>query len=274
MIIAFMQFMVLFKEQLSNLATMARDAGRNLAGVTLSKEMMKSLVVIRSLALSGKLVAFASAQKNYELKKAMKFSKTKLNRQGAGGLCSKCKSIMAELIRFKGELKDYQITDADIAAYDNLVTEYEQLATATTNAASSRKAQNLSIIEQIAEIKTLLKEQLDGMMLDFKETDKVFYDEYTNNRDIRKAKTSPTKISGTSIDGETQKPIKNVLISVVDTNYFTNSKKDGRFDLRTPQPGTVTLEAEVFGYEKTTITGVEVKLGKTTELTITLKPIK
>lgn len=262
-----------FKTELTTLAEIARGAGRNLAGVTLSKEMMKRFTIDRALAMSGKLVAFASSMKYYELKQAMTFTKSSFYRQGVAGITSICNSILAELNTYAAQLTDYDVTPAGIEAFSELISEYEKSASSPRNAASSRKALNLALKDKISEIKALLKEQIDTLMLPYKENDRVFYDEYRNNRIIIDPKTSFTQLSGVVTNAATKEPVKNALVSVPGTSYLTNTRKDGTFNLRIPQPGTVNVKVELFGYEAATINGVEIKLGKNTELPLTLKAV-
>jgi len=262
-----------FKTELTTLAEIARDAGRNIAGVAQSKEMMKQLVINKILTMSGKLVAFASTMKYYELKEAMSFSKSGLNRLGAAGIISVCNAILKEINTYPDPLVNYGIAQTDIESFNEQISEYEKSASSPRNAASSRKALNIALKDKIREIKIMIKEQLDTLILPYKETDRVFYDEYRNNRIIIDPKTSFTQLSGIVTNTVTKEPVKNALVSVPGTSYLTNTRKDGTFNLRIPQPGTVNVKVELFGYEAATINGVEIKLGKNTELPVTLKAV-
>ncbi|MBL7749203.1 MAG: carboxypeptidase regulatory-like domain-containing protein [Chitinophagaceae bacterium] len=270
---ALKQSVNLFKTELTTLGEIARDAGRNIAGVAQSKEMMKQLVISKILALSGKLVAFASTMKYHELKKAMSYSKSGLNRLGAAGITSVCNAILKEINTYAGALEDYGIVQTDIEAFSEQISEYEKTASSPRNAASSRKALNLALKDKISEIKIMIKEQLDTLMRPYRDNDKVFYEEYRNNRVIIDPKTSFTQLSGIVTNAATNEPVKNALVSIPDTNYLTNTRKDGTFNLRIPQPGTVKVKVELFGYEAATFSGIEIKLGKNTELPVTLKAV-
>lgn len=262
-----------FKTELTSLAAIARDAGRNLAGVTQSKEVAKQIIVDNALAMSGKLVAFASSMKYHELKEAMSFTKSSFDRLGAAGIVSNCNSILKELNTYAAQLTDYDVTPAGIEAFSELISEYEKSASSPRNATASRKALNIALQEKIREIKSLIEEQLDNLMRPFKKDDRLFYDEYRNNRIIIDPKTSFTQLSGVVTNAVTKEPVKNALVSVPGTSYLTNTRKDGTFNLRIPQPGTVNVKVELFGYEAATINGVEIKLGKNTELPLTLKAV-
>lgn len=263
-----------YKQKLDRIGETIVDKARKLAGVALYKKMHRLDVKDTALAMAGNIVAYASSVKNFELKKAMKFNESELNRKADNEVGTIAKSILAEAMNHKGALVPDYFSDQELIEFEQMILEYNVSSTATRNATNSRKSLGITLVSLLADLDEFVKDELDNLMLSFKKTDPLFYLEYQNNRKGIDPKTSPTQFEGLIFDEVTNKPIKNALVMVVGTTYITNAKSDGSFKLRVPKTGECDLVVEVIGYEIATVKAAVLKLGKTTEVKVGLKAIK
>jgi hypothetical protein len=115
-----------------------------------------------------------------------------------------------------------------------------------------------------------LKSSMDKLMLNFKSTDKEFFDTYTSAREIMDAATSSTNITGTVTDSKTSKPVRGVSIAVDGKPYSAISNSKGKYILKIPVPGVYTIKFIKEGYQDKMEKGIEVAIGKSTTLNVTM----
>ena len=64
----------------------------------------------------------------------------------------------------------------------------------------------------------------------------------------------------------------NAAVRIAETGKGTYTDFDGYYSLQGIDPGTYTLEIQLLGYQKTSISGVQIEAGKTTSIDVALKP--
>lgn len=263
---AFVRALTGYKERNTTVAIVIKEKARKLAGVATSKKKKKTQLREMALTMSGGLVAFANATDNDELAAAMKFTSSELDKTLDNELSPVCAGILDEVNKYKKDLEEYNIGQDKVNVFESLIKEFAIGVSAPTNARSAKKVLGTSLQARLTELSNIAEKQLDPLMLTFKDDDPEFFEEYHSNRIIIDPKTSSTQYAGVATDSKTNKPVKNVLVSVVNTNYVTNAKVDGRFRIRVPKPGENDLLFEVDGYEPLLIKAALLKLGKTTEV--------
>ena len=262
----------LLTEKTNALATLFRERARKIAGISGSKRSKRKALTALALAVSGAMRAYASAGGNEELRQAVRYKIGELNRMTEKKLVATCQHIHAVALDLKEHLPGFNISEADLKRFLLLTSEYEGMKGATRNAISTRKALGETQRELIAGIDILLEDQLDAMIISFRESNEQFFKEYRNNRIIVDPKTSPTQFAGQVVDSNTGQPVKHALVSVTGTPYLVNTRPDGSFKLRVPKPGAYTLQVERAGYTTTT-QDAELKLGKTTNVNVKIEAV-
>lgn len=79
------------------------------------------------------------------------------------------------------------------------------------------------------------------------------------------------QIAGKITDAETKDPLPGVNVIVKGTYYGAATDLDGNFTIRSVNPGQYTIEVSMIGYKKTQNTGVIVRSGQTTNLSLELE---
>lgn len=79
------------------------------------------------------------------------------------------------------------------------------------------------------------------------------------------------RIGGRIVAAEDASPVSSVEVRLVDTDLGTLSDLDGRYFLREVPRGTYQLRVRSLGYATTTVTGVTVRPGETTELSVSME---
>lgn len=85
------------------------------------------------------------------------------------------------------------------------------------------------------------------------------------------AQSNTGKISGIVVDAKTGEPVIGANVAIESTTNGAATDLDGKFTIQVA-PGTYSITASYISYAKKTITGVEVSLGETTSLNISLQP--
>lgn len=97
---------------------------------------------------------------------------------------AKGKNVSALATANLAALADYNVTAADVAALDALVTSWGKVKTAPRTAISKRAGQTNKLPQAIADNTSLLRNQLDKQMTKFKRTNPEFYAGYQAARVI------------------------------------------------------------------------------------------
>lgn len=248
-----------------------KEQGSKTAGVFNAKSKKKVALAIKALSYAGSLRAFASSMGDNRLLATISFSRSEIFGTRDNKLAPLCMTIIDALRKHSAEMIAYDITPEMTDAFEKTIDEFRIVASSTKNATSERKSLGSRLNDVLDEMDVFAKDQLDPLMLRYETSHPLFYMEYKNNRQIIDPKTSSTQFAGIITDSSTGEPIKKVLVSVQDSTYITNAKKDGKYKLRVPKNGTYILVFEFVGYETVIITEAELKLGKTTEVNVVMK---
>lgn len=81
-------------------------------------------------------------------------------------------------------------------------------------------------------------------------------------------------ISGIVLDSSFEEsPVYNASVKIDGSFYSANSNIKGEFTINKLRPGNYTLTIRYLGYEKTVIENIEVKPGKTSAITTSIKSL-
>ena len=262
---AFVAAFGLFSEKTTRLSEIYRERARKLAGISGSKRSKRKQLSESAEVISGALKALASSKQNEELRHGVNYKSSELKNLPQKDMVAACRNIYEVALEHKAQLTAFNIPEETLTGFGSLVSEYESMNSATRNAISTRKALGELQRELMAAIDILLADQLDAMIISFREPHPQFYKEYRINRILVDPRTSPTRFTGMVVDSATGEPVKHALVTVAGTPYLVNTRTDGSFKLRVPKPGIYTLQAERAGYATTT-QEAELRLGKTTNV--------
>ncbi|MEO1023905.1 MAG: carboxypeptidase-like regulatory domain-containing protein, partial [Bacteroidota bacterium] len=86
------------------------------------------------------------------------------------------------------------------------------------------------------------------------------------------AAQSTGSVTGTVVDGETGETLIGVNVVIQGTIKGASTDIDGRYTIRSLEPGIYNLEVSYISYAKQTITGIEIKAGEVLKVDIALQP--
>jgi len=92
------------------------------------------------------------------------------------------------------ELADRGITAAKLAAFKKKIDAFDGIKTSPRAAIVQRKAANLLLPKLVCTAVNILNDQLDGLLVQFKDTNPNFYEEYFAARAIVDTRSTPAHL--------------------------------------------------------------------------------
>jgi len=166
----------------------------DITGITAEKMAQQVALIDKSYELSSILYAMASSTENRILQGKVDYSETELQKTRGGDLISISVSI-AELVRENlPALMPYSLTEADVIKLEELIDNYtENLPTHRVSVAERKSAiERLKVA--FTKVDILIYEQLDHMMVRYRNTFPDLYATYINARMIVKYGTRHEKV--------------------------------------------------------------------------------
>ena len=139
----------------------------------------------------------------------------------------------------------------------------------TASSIKSTYTNNLRLL--IKQADGILKNELDKLVISFKANAPNFVSTYKNGRVIIDAPTSHTQIKGAVTNSGNNSPIKNATVEITGASLLkTQTNMEGNFTFRSVKPGSYKISVTAEGSTDTTTTNVEVKLGQTAKVEISV----
>jgi len=85
---------------------------------------------------------------------------------------------------------------------------------------------------------------------------------------------TPTTVSGTIIDAVTGKPVPNVAITVLGSDFTTITGSDGTYTLTNVPPGLIKVKAQIIGFHPITTPYYNLKPGESEHVNFKLAPLR
>ena len=152
--------------------------------VTQRKGQLLKSVALKVSGLSGILQAFAFQNNDMDLLNNIKVNKSDILNMAETEVPAKSKLVISEARERLEQLKRYGITEEMLVEIETSLEELESLIGKPRSIRNSKFANLKDIDELFREGKSLLNNQLDKLMLQFRITDPAFYDSYQTARTI------------------------------------------------------------------------------------------
>lgn len=153
-------------------------------GITTNKRNSKDIVVKKTVTICGSVYAFAAKNGNEEMKVAVDFSETDLNRLKDGELALRCQTIHDLALANKGALEEFGVTTAKLEELQTAITAYAQSVPKPRAAITNRSVIKAEIKQLFVQIDKIFDEQLDKMIETIAETHPNFAANYKAKRKI------------------------------------------------------------------------------------------
>jgi hypothetical protein len=259
-----------FKTTVEAISNTAEQQNNITKGITPDKNATRATLRSTTVNLAGILYAYAVSVDNIVLKELSKITRSSIARLKDDELAKRAQTIHDEAVKKIKDLPAFGITEAVLTSYQGLIDAYSVKSPAPRAAQSQKAALTQQLKALIKQADNQLKSSIDKLMLNFKLTEKEFFSTYTSGRVIVDAATSSTNITGVVTEGKDLKPVRAVAITVADKPYKAITNKKGKYTLRIPVPGVYNIKFTKEGFKEKTEDEVEVKLGQSTPLNVSL----
>jgi len=154
----------------------------DLTGITAEKLVEQEDLIDKAYELSSILYAMASRSENKVLQGKVDFTETELQKTRGGELISTCVAIASLVSENLATLVPYEVTQADVSVLEEMISSYSENLPTHRVSVSERKAANDRLKEVFSTVDTLVNEQLDRMMVRYRNNSTDLYAAYNNAR--------------------------------------------------------------------------------------------
>lgn len=253
----------------------AIDAAENLRGqklqaITAGKRQYLDEIGHQAQTVASAIVNYAVEKNNAELKKAMGFSYTDFFYVPVKKLGTKVSIILETAKTLTGELKDYGVSDEMLGRFTTQAEQFIDTVNRPRSTQAEKKEAGQQVKDNLNLLKDQLKNQLDGLMLQFKYSHPEFYNQYFEKRNIVNAARRSTRVEGVVIAMASREGLGNATITVKETGERTVTNADGSYSLVVPPQKGVVLVYEKEGYATVTVT-VDTRRGQALQQQVELQ---
>ncbi len=246
---------------------------KDTTGITVNKHNIEDNLINAMIKVISGLIAHATVTENPELLNSINYTPHNLKKSRDNILYDKAQLIFNTASPLATELATYLVTQPDIDSINSLSTDYLTAIPAKRAAVSASKTSTSNIKNTFREIDSLFKDKLDNLLILFQVPNATFYQEYKAARIIIdlgvRHETEKTLISGTVENFETEFPINEAYVWIIEKGISYTTGPDGMFTLDVGQAGTYTVKVEKLGYA--TYTEDPVTIAKNDEITLDIQ---
>ena len=241
---------------LTNHLKLLNEAGanqkNNSKGITQSKAQSRAELIQIALIHSAAGMSYAAGIKDTTLKINSRITPSTLIRASDIALDDICQSLYNLLIPYAPLLNNFGANAASFVAFQIAITAYQSISQLPKNARSTKKTATLNIKTQLNAMRSLVKEQLDPIMFQYKTIDPDFYNQYMGLRHTIHGKSRiKTVIIQADVKTSTGAVLENAAIKLISSkgakrNKF--SKADGNQHFTRLKPDVFTITVSLPGY--------------------------
>jgi hypothetical protein len=155
-----------------------------ITGVAEQKQKEEMEMIDETVRVAGCIYVFAIDHSNFDLAARVNINNSTLVHVNESKLVAQCRNIYTLLRDNLAGLAQYGITEADAVKLDKEITDFEQLVAKPRTQIVTRSEANGRIKQLIRVQMDLLNQKIDKLMLQFKTSKPVFYNEYKSARYI------------------------------------------------------------------------------------------
>ena len=222
----------------------------NSKAFTTNKENLRNNVVALALLHADAGRSYATSTSNTILQQELKITKSKLLYLTDGQLGPYCQNIYNFVNPLVSSLASYGVTAATLAALQSAINVFLASVGKPHSIRSGAKAYTIGIEQQINTLNTLLKEQLDPLLTQYKVSYAIFYNQYLTDRKLPHTGHRTTVTILGQIDAASGgQPIKNAHVTIATVKPRKKvTKVDGLYKFARLKPGTYVITSVANGY--------------------------
>ena len=153
-------------------------------GVTQTKSQARTILEGTAMAVASAGKAYAVSDNNLVLKETCSLTASGLDKAKDVDLIAICQNLYDAVNPFAASLAPYGATSTSLSALQTAITTFTALTGKPASAIAAVSAATEGIEIEVKAIKTLLNEQLDPLMMQFKTSNPAFYNQYMASRVI------------------------------------------------------------------------------------------
>lgn len=173
-----------FELLLAEIETYRKLTQENKTGITQQKAAQQALVIAHAYELSSVLYAMAIKKNDAVLAAKVDFTETDLLKKRDNNLVSTCRNILEFATDHLPELIAYQVTADELIALTEEINSFAENLTTGRVSVTERKAANEKLKIVFLQVDSLLKKQLDRIVVRYRKTESDFYTNYQSLRRI------------------------------------------------------------------------------------------
>jgi len=173
-----------FELLLAEIETYRKLTQENKTGITQQKAAQQALVIAHAYELSSVLYAMAIKKNDAVLAAKVDFTETDLLKKRDNHLVSTCRNIVEFATEHLAELIAYQVTADELIVLTEEINSFAENLTTGRVSVTERKAANEKLKVVFLQVDSLLKKQLDRIVVRYRKTEPDFYTNYQSLRRI------------------------------------------------------------------------------------------
>lgn len=250
---------------ISSILSAVQMESQVITGITISKSENRKALCQQAADIAASVFAYAASVNDNPLKQQANYSFSDLTRIKDDLLAPVCTNIRDAASANLAVLAPFGITAALLTSFTSAINNFTASVPAPRNAVSQRKAQAEEIKKMMKDADTILKEQMDKLISNFKSSNPQFVTAYKSNRVIIDPGKGGTLIKGKVVNTADNKGIKDVTIEVIGTPVTCKTSTTGLFTVKPGAAGTYSIKLSKPGFQDKTVDGIIVQLGKPSE---------
>lgn len=239
-------------------------------GFTQNKKKAKGKMAGKALKIAGALKKYAADIEDSALFEAVNFTESELLYTTDTLVRERCLLIQTKAMLHAVDLVPEGITAADLTELSTLIVAYETIIGSPSQIKANKKEATANLKVFIKQTDLILKQKIDMLMLQFKDSNSSFYDKYVIDRKVIDLGVQHTRASGVVTDTEGN-VVEDAIVSVVGTDLVKTTDSDGVYLFKPFIPGDFTITVEKEGFVTKTIADVHVSAGQHLVLDVTLE---
>ena len=268
-------FVTAYKNYVTNITNIINTAtaeSQAISGITIDKSVARKKLCQTASEIAGVVFAFATSAKNNSLREVVNYSYSDLFKIKDDLLAPTVKNIFDAANNNLTNLESYGITTATLDSFKATIDDYSGAVPKPRSAVSLKSTYSKNLRMLFKQTDDILKSELDKLVISFKANAPDFVSTYKNARIIIDTAKSTTQIKGAVVDATDKSPLKNATVEIIGSSSLkTQTSIEGNFTFKPVTPGSYKINVTAEGSTETTTTSVEVKLGKTAKVEISVK---
>jgi hypothetical protein len=260
-LLAFQSAFTNYKAKIASIISITQQTDLVLTGIATDKSDAKQTLCQIAADIASLIFAYADANKNNTLKQEVNFNLSKLVRTRDDQLAPRCQNIHDKGLANVDALKNFGVDNDKLQVLQTAINTYSAESPKTRTATSSRKTLNADLKQLLRETDSILKNQMDKLVVAFRANNPNFVATYETNRIIVDPSKTTTQLRGkitNKIDGT---PIKNANVQIVEANISVQTNSKGEYLVKPLPIGQYTVRITAQGFETKEIDEVDAKLG-------------